>query len=128
MRNKSSKLMNDMMIRQYSQALNEQKSRPDKNEHERSLLAVIKNISDGNHSFTAHEECIEAVNKLKPEDAHQNKRYLIYMYKMILNRNSEHHLHDDFWKELKGSIVTKIYEAHASVVEKAKAEEELHRI
>lgn len=53
---------------------------------ETKLLTAIKKLNDHKDAYNAYLEADETVAMMSPEEAQQNKKYLVYMYKWIISQ------------------------------------------
>ena len=73
-------------------------------------------------------EAKELVATMDAEQATQHKKYLIYIYKWILNQKTKGKTdYDDMRDSLKKEVVRKIFEGHSKMEEKKIVEVELKK-
>lgn len=78
-----------------------------------SMVFSIKKLNEDKSSFSAYIEAEELVVAMNAEEAAKHKKYLIYLYKLILNQKSTSKPEfQSLCDELKKAIQDKILEGH----------------
>lgn len=96
---------------------------------QKNLLAAIKKLNDHKYAYNTYLEAEETVIMMTPEEALKHKRYLVYIYKWILNQRTWPNQDiQHMGAQLKKVVVGKIYQGHENNEEKEKAKEELEKI
>ena len=118
-RNKKMRLMSDNMFVQHMQnmmALRQNMSKNKKTEVENKLLSSIKKLNENKNQIVNYLEAEELVATMDAEQATQHKKYLIYIYKWILNQKTKGKTeYDEMRDSLKKEVVNKIFEGHSKL-------------
>lgn len=86
-------------------------------------------LNSNKGTFSAYLEAEETLLGLTAEECRQQKRYLVYIYRWIVNQREWENLEiEKLGTDLKGVVIGKIYEGHHSAEEQNRVKQELERV
>lgn len=89
---------------------------------------MIKHLNDNKETFFVYSEAEETLNAMTPSECKQHKKYLVYIYKWILNQRWKYPELQKLGGELKKTVMGKIYEGHEIEEEQKKIQNELEEV